>query len=230
MKVLIIGDSDVVEILVSEFIKNNVDIYLISTESIPLATNFEKVDNYSELGKSFFEDKEIDSFDKCIISLSEKNILDMINISTILLELGADVLAILPNKKYKNIFSKLGIDHIIPSYDVAFRTVGEIMLKFGPVESVIPFIEDYFITKINISPDSKICNKKVSELDLRNKFNINIILAFRKEFIMLEKGVSKTFVDKVDIKANTTLTSDMSIVVVGPFDSIRKFIDYLYET
>ncbi len=231
MKVFMVGEGDILEILMEEFSKNNISVYLVSAESnIEITDNIERVEDYSKLDRDFFEKREVSSFDKCIVSLSEKNILEMINISTILTELGSYVLAILPNKKYKNIFDKLGINYIIPSYDTAFKTVGEILLKYGPVESVIPFVEDYFVTKINISPDSKICNKKVSDLDLRNKFNINIILAFRKDFVVLEKGISKVFVDKVDIKPTTTLTSDMSILIVGPFEGIKKFIDYLYET
>lgn len=228
MKVLVIGEGDIVEILVEEFLKNNVDVYIISTETLPIAENFESVEDYSKVNEAFLKGKEVDTFDRCIVSLGEAKILDMINISATLSELGANVLAILPSRKYENIFSKLGIDFIVPSYDVAFRTVGEILLKSGPVESVLPFIEDYFIARINILPDSKICNRKVSELDLRNKFNVNIIVAFRKDSVLLEKGVSKSFTEKVDIKPTTVLTENMSIIVIGPFDGVRRFINYLY--
>lgn len=229
MKVFIVGDGDIVEIIIDEFLKNNVDVYLVSVESYSnLTENFEKVDSYSNLDYSFFEDREVVSFDRCIIAMGEEHILDMMNISSILFELGADVLAILPNKKYKNIFSKLGINFIIPSYDIAFKTVGEILLKTGPIESVLPFIEDYFVARVNILPESKICNKKVKELDIRNKFNINIIIAFRKESVVLEKGITKSFIEKVEVRADTVLTENMSIIIVGPFEGIKKFIDYLY--
>ncbi|MEN2998462.1 MAG: TrkA C-terminal domain-containing protein [Brevinematia bacterium] len=229
MKVFLIGEGDIVDIIVEEFIKNNVDVYLVSSEPHPsLTESYEKVEDYSKLDENFFREKEVDSFDKCIIALREEKILEMINISSLLAQLGADVLAILPNRKYESIFNKLGINFTVPSYDTAFKTVGEILLKSGPVENVLPFVEDYFVARVNIPPDSKICNKKVSELDLRNKFNISIIVAFRKDYVLLEKGVLKGFEEKIDVKAHTVLTENMSIIIVGPLDGIKKFIDYLY--
>lgn len=229
MKVFLVGEGDIIEIVVEEFLKNGIDLYLVSRNDYKYLTdNFEKIEDYSKLDRKFFEEKEVSAFDKCIISLRDEEVLDMLSISTILLEQGADVLVILPSKKYESIFSKLGVNYIVPSYDIAFRTVGEILLKFGPVENVLPFIEDYFVAKVNILPGSKVCNKKVGDLDLRNKFNVNILLAFRKDFVVLEKGVSKVFVEKVDVKATTVLTENMSIIVVGPFEGIKKFIDYLY--
>jgi len=229
MKVFLVGEGDIVEIVIEQFLKSGVDIYLVSENDYRNFTdNFEKIEDYSKLDRKFFEEKEVVNFDKCIVSLSDENILDMINISTILLEQGADVLVILPSKKYESIFNRLGVNYIVPSYDIAFRTVGEILLKFGPVENVLPFIEDYFVAKVNILPGSKVCNRKVGDLDLRNRFNVNILLAFKKDFVVLEKGVSKSFVEKIDVKATTVLTENMSIIVVGPFEGIKKFIDYLY--
>lgn len=229
MKVFLLGEGDIVEIVVEEFLKSGVDVYLISKSDYKhLTDNFEKIEDYSKLDRRFFEEREVANFDKCIISLNDEDVLEMINISTILLEQGADVLVILPSKKYESIFNKLGVSYIVPSYDIAFRTVGEILLKFGPVENVLPFIEDYFVAKVNILPGSKVCNKKVGDLDLRNKFNVNILLAFKKDYMVLEKGISKVFVEKIDVKATTVLTENMSIIVVGPFEGIKKFIDYLY--
>ncbi|MCX8029473.1 MAG: hypothetical protein N2712_05710 [Brevinematales bacterium] len=229
MKVFLIGDGDIVEIITEEFLKNNVDVYVVSIDkNFAMGPNFEKVDSYSEVSKNFFEDRDISSFDKCIVAIGEKNILDAINIAAILQEIGIDTLVIVPTKKYESIFNRIGVNFVVPSYDIASKTVGELLLKSGPVESALPFIEDYFIARINILPESKICNKKVSELDIRNRFNINIIIAFKRESIQLEKGISKTFFSKIDVKAQTVLDETMSIVVVGPLDDIKKFIDYMY--
>lgn len=230
MRVFLIGDGDLVEIMLEELIRNNVDVYLLSTGSYShIHSNYEKLDDYSMITKKFLEDKDISSFDKCIISLEEKRILDIINISSIASEIGVDVLVLLPSRKYESIFNRLGVSYIVPSYDIAVKTVGEILLKSGPVESITPFIEDYFIARINVLPESKICNKKVSELNLRNEYNLNIIVAFRKEVVQLEKGVSKVFVDKVDVRADTVMDANMSIVVVGPLEGIKKFTEQLYH-
>lgn len=229
MRVFLIGEGELVELLIEELYKNNTNFLLVSSEDYSyLAENFEQVKNYSNITQDFLEEKDIQSFDKCIIILPEKNIIDTIVVSSLIAQKGVDTTVILPSKRYESIFNKLGVNYIISTYDITFKIIGEILLKLGPVENVSPFIEDYFIAKINILPNSPIANKKVKELDLRSKFNINIILAFRKELIQLEKGVTKTLLQKVNITPDTLLQPDMSIIIVGPFDSVKKFISELY--
>lgn len=229
MKVFLIGEGELVELLVEEMYKNNTSFLLVSSEDYSYLTeNFEQVKNYSYIKEDFLDEKDIQSFNKCIIVLPEKNVIDTIVLSSLISQKGIDTTVILPSKRYESIFNKLGINYIIPTYDIVFKILGEILLKLGPVENVSPFIEDYFIAKINILPNSTIANKKVKELDLRNKFNINIILAFKKELVQLEKGITKTFLQKVNITPDTLLQPDMSIIIVGPFDNIKKFISDLY--
>ena len=226
MKVLVIGEGEFVERFAEQSLSAGLDIYVISTEdvSIPSSGNFERIKDYSVIDEGFLENREISSFEKIVISIPEEKIADAISIASIIKKSDIDTIVILSTSKYENVFDALGIKTFVLTMEIIPKMISEISLRQDLVKNINPFFEDLFIAQISIPPNSDYANLTIKEAKLREKFGLNIIVAYDKILVPLDNGAIKVINSKVNVTPSTVLRPGMNIIIVGDFDGIKRFI------
>lgn len=108
---------------------------------------------------------------------------------------------------HREILEKLGADKvIIPERAVAEKTARMLMSK--NFFDFIEFSDQFGI--LEIYPPKSWIGKKVRELNIRNKYNVNIIAI---------KTEQKT---RVNISADDEIKKDMQIVMLGEYDALNQ--------
>ncbi len=233
MRVLVIGHGDFVDTVCDKLEENkdkgNISFFLItkSAKERMLTENYEIVSDYSVIDEEFLQDREIEGFDRVIISLPEINLNDAVSIVSFLVSKDISVLVVVPKAKYKKVFENLGAEVIIPEVESAIRVIPDILFKSGPVELIMPFLEDYYIAQVNLPDNSRYINKQVRETNFRKDFGINIIFAYQRAFIPMDNSKFRFRISKVEITPTTVLTPNISLIVAGTLESIRRFVDAL---
>lgn len=122
---------------------------------------------------------------------------------------------------HKTVLESLQVDEIImPEEDAATRLAKSLDLK-GVIDS-LQLSENYSIIEITVPND--IVGKKVSELDLRNAYNLNIVTIKRS---YVEKGImGERKRGKIlgVISADTKLQKGDLLVLFGTTKDIERFI------
>lgn len=145
--------------------------------------------------------------DHAIVSISG-DIQSSILVTLILKEIGvAKVTVCVENEYHEKVVTKLGADltvspNILTGMRIARRLMNPNILDYYSID------DKYGLYEIKIRPD--FIDKPLFELDLRNKFNINIVLIKRGKEIIIPK-------------ASDILMHDDIAMIIGTSKAITKF-------
>lgn len=161
--------------LVKEFAKMNVDVLAVDV-------NMDVVKEYSRyatkavqfngVDEAAMESLGIHNFDYAFVSYGD-NVQNSILTSLILKEMGVpNVWAKASSDYHQRVLEKIGVDKVIhPERDMAKRVVHHVVS-----DSIIDFIElSTTHSIIEIIASKKVIGKSVIELDIRQKYNCNIV-------------------------------------------------------
>ena len=150
---------------------------------------------------------DIKKFDAVIIAMSS-HFEDMVLALTLVKQEGADKIYAKANSAIqKRILLRLGADHVIqPDQDVAERLCAQ--LSMSKVSDMFEF-KGSFIAEVGIP--GKMINKTIRSLDMRNKYNLTILL-------VKKPGQEMTTV----WDPNMVLQEDDRLVVIGSEKAITE--------
>lgn len=138
-------------------------------------------------------------------SMLEEAIMGVVNLK----ELGVPtIIAKAKNSKYAEVLKKVGADKTIsPEKEVAKTTAKKLVSK--DILELFDIDHDYTIFDVNI-PKSWI-DKTLIELDLRNKYSVNVVGVRRNEKLI------------VNFDPNEKLASNDEILIIGQNDLFKKY-------
>jgi len=166
----------------------------------------------------------IDKVDAAVVSIGT-NFENTILTSVLLLQMGVKkVVARVNSKIQETILHKLGVHQVInPELEiaskVAFNLVNQEVLDY------IPLGEDYNI--VQIKAPAAFVGKSLQEIDLRIRYNINLITIKRRYVIKNEDTGAETIKERIYgvPTATTVLESNDILIVLGKDKDIKKIID-----
>ena len=138
-------------------------------------------------------------------------------------ELGAKrVIARAHGRQQRMILEKMGVEEILSPEDEVAKVVTEQLLN----PSVLSFLElpdDYEI--VEIKAPQGIINKAVGEINLRNKYKINLV-TIKRSYAKTKDGKATIEEHILGVPTTETMIYDTdSIVVFGLIKDIERFID-----
>ncbi|MBT6439444.1 MAG: TrkA family potassium uptake protein [Flavobacteriales bacterium] len=138
-------------------------------------------------------------------------------------ELGAKrVIARAHGRQQRMILEKIGVEEILSPEDEVAKVVTEQLLN----PSVLSFLElpdDYEI--VEIKAPQGIINKAVGEINLRNKYKINLV-TIKRSYEKTKDGKATIEEHILGVPTTETMIYDTdSIVVFGLIKDIERFID-----
>jgi trk system potassium uptake protein TrkA len=186
---------------------NNIFAVDISEEQVEKASAFTKLCAVCDASKmDVLEEIGAKNFQTAIVSVGnlESTFLTIANLS----ELGIEnIIVRLENNEYENICRRLGAtDIIIPEVaaarSLAHEVIGDSILDYYEIT------DEYGIVQIGIS--SKFESASLIDLDIRNKFDVNIVGIIRDKDFFIPKGID--LIEPNDV-----------VLVVGKASKISKF-------
>jgi trk system potassium uptake protein TrkA len=196
--------------LVKALYENGIEVLAVDIDQ-------EKVDEYAKyavqavqiphLDETTLQMLDITSFDHVFVSFGT-NIEGSILLTMMLKEMGVKtVWAKASSDSHHKVLHKIGADRVIhPERDMAKKIANHISSK-----SIIDYIElsnEHSIVEILASPE--IHNKTLQELDIRNRFNCNIIAIKRNDVV------------KISLLPNELILKDDVLVVIGRKKAIKR--------
>lgn len=115
--------------------------------------------------------------------------------------------------EHGSVLERIGAEVIFPERDMAIRLANR--LVSSRALDFITLNDDITVSELKLT--SKISGKTVVESNIRKKFKLNII------------AIEQSGKTKIDITADSMLTEDDLIVVVGKRENIKNFEEYLEE-
>ncbi len=165
------------------------------------------------------EAQNIKEFDICVVAIGadfESQILTTVNLLT--LEVP-HIIARAMTHTQRLILERMGIKEIIlPEVEMAYK-LSETLLQ-PELRAFLKLADDYEIAEIKAG--SKLEGKTLKELDLRKRFNINVIAIQRTES-NTDDETQKRLLGVTDPEIQ--LEADDILLVIGKIKDIKKFID-----
>lgn len=143
--------------------------------------------------------------------------------AVLLNEMGAKrIIARASNKHQRMILEKVGLQEIFEPDKEIGKTVAE-MLIHPDVKAFLPLPDDYEI--IEILTPKRVINKSISEANLREKYNLNLITIKRK-FEEEHNGDIRKVEHIIGVpKSDTVLLETDIIILLGKAHDVDKFIE-----
>jgi len=125
---------------------------------------------------------------------------------------------------HKRIYDLLGIKNTFNPEDTAAKTMAEI-LGYAQMKSAFLVSDEYSVSEITLP--ERCVDKTIAELDLRNKYSINIITVKRPSLDRDKKRASDKKEEKIlGIPDGTlTLKAGDTLVIFGAQKDINKFLE-----
>lgn len=192
---------------------------LAGEEVIGVDMNEEKVEEFREFSDLAFVTKSLhkevlremgiqncDLVVVCIGSNIEASILATMNI----INLGVPtVISKATSEVQGEVLEKLGAKVVYPEYDMAVRTAKKILQK--NLRDYISMGKDVEIVEVELT--DKMIGKSILDLDLRNRYSLNVIA------IHHEKGIELEFLPSYQLKKGDV------VVVIGKEENVSRFIN-----
>ncbi len=160
----------------------------------------------TQLDKTTLRDAGIQNCDTVIVSIGEQmetNILTTLNV----IELGVPrVIAKASSAEHGRVLKKIGAEVVYPERERAVR-LADSLSGLGAVD-FLDLSSEYVIAEIRLS--DKYQGKTIKELDVRRKYNLNIIAIIRGNDTIIE------------ITPDMSLSANDFIVVLGKRDNIAR--------
>lgn len=192
---------------------------LAGEEVIGVDMNEDKVEEFREFSDLAFVTKSLhkevlremgiqncDLVVVCIGSNIEASILATMNI----INLGVPtVISKATSEVQGEVLEKLGAKVVYPEYDMAVRTAKKILQK--NLRDYISMGKDVEIVEVELT--DKMIGKSILDLDLRNRYSLNVIA------IHHEKGIELEFLPSYQLKKGDV------VVVIGKEENVSRFIN-----
>lgn len=166
----------------------------------------------------------VDKVDAAIISIGT-NFEDTILTSVLLLQMGVKkVVARASSKMEEKILIKLGVHQVItPEFEIAIRVASTLMS-----EDVLDYIhlgENYNI--VHVRTPKIFVGKTLQEIDLRVKYNLNLITIKRSYLIKKEDTGEEEIKERIYgvPTASTVIEEGDILIILGKDKDIRKIIE-----
>ncbi|GAA5040564.1 potassium transporter Trk [Marivirga lumbricoides] len=166
--------------------------------------------------------QNIQDMDAVVVAIGE-NFEGLLLTTVLLLELEVKrVIARAANSQQRMILEKMGIDEILSPEETVGKTVAE-MLLHPNMRSFLPLPDDYEIVEINTP--SRVVDQTISEIGLREKYNLNLITV--KRFFEEKKGNEIQKVEHIIgvPRADTFLKETDIMIILGKSQDVNKFIE-----
>lgn len=171
---------------------------------LPFVTNAQIGDSTNE---SFLRDLGVRNYDVCVVAIGD-SFLNSLETTSLLKELGAKfVVARATRDVHAKFLLRNGADEIVyPERQMAHWLA--VRYTADHISDYVELDEDHAIFEVEV-PKNWI-GKTVGELDIRKKYNMNIL------------GTKKN--EKMDLSVSpaTVLTSDIKLMVLGDFKDLQK--------
>ena len=208
-KILVIGLGRFGLALARTLVEMNEDVLAIDIDQdrVEKASEFLQYCEICDSSKpEVLEEIDAKSFSTAIVSVGalQSTFLTVANLS----EIGVKKIVVrLESTEYANVMRKLGAtDIIVPELAAATSLAHEVVSN-----NVLDYYElskNYGVVQIRINEDFE--SKTLIDLDLRNKYDINIVGIIRKEKFFVPKGTDS--IEPLD-----------KVLVVGKDDKVAKF-------
>ncbi len=166
----------------------------------------------------------IDKVDAAVVSIGT-NFENTILTSVLLLQMGVKkVIARVNSKIQETILVKLGVHQVInPELEIASKVAFNLINQ--DVLDYIPLGEDYNI--VQIKAPSSFVGKSLQEIDLRIRYNVNLITIKRRYTIKSEETGEEIIKERIYgvPTATTVLENNDILIVLGKDKDIKKIID-----
>lgn len=171
---------------------------------LPYVTNAQIGDSTNE---SFISDLGVKNYDVCIVAIGD-SFQNSLETTSLLKELGAKfVVARATRDVHAKFLLRNGADEIVyPERQLAHWLA--VRYTADHISDYVALDEDHAIFEVEV-PKNWI-GKTVGELDIRKKYNMNIL------------GTKKDEKMSLTVSPNTVLTSDLKLLVLGNFKVIQK--------
>lgn len=166
--------------------------------------------------------QNIQEMDAVVVAIGE-NFEKLLLTTVLLLELNVKrIIARAANNQQRMILEKMGVKEILSPEDTVGKTVAE-MLLHPNMKAFLPLPDDYEIVEINAP--SRIINKTVSEIGLREKYNLNLITI--KRIFVEQKEDEKVHVEHIIgvPKAETVIYDTDILILMGKVKDVNKFVE-----
>lgn len=166
--------------------------------------------------------QNIMDMDAVVVAIGE-NFEGLLLTTVRLMELGINrLIARAANAQQRMILEKVGVKEILSPEDTVGKTVAE-MLLHPNMHSFLPLPDDYEIVEINTP--NRVVNQTVSEVGLREKYNLNLITI--KRIYEEEKEGEVVKVEHIIgvPKGDTVLYETDIIIILGKVQDVNKFIE-----
>ncbi len=166
--------------------------------------------------------QNIQDMDAIVVAIGE-NFEGLLLTTVLLLELEVKrIIARAANAQQRMILEKMGIEEILSPEETVGKTVAE-MLLHPNMKSFLPLPDDYEIVEINTP--SRVVDQTISEIGLREKYNLNLITV--KRFFEEKKGDEIQKVEHIIgvPRADTFLKETDIMIILGKSQDVNKFIE-----
>lgn len=166
--------------------------------------------------------QNIEDMDAVVVAIGE-NFEGLLLTTVLMLELDIKrVIARAANAQQRLILERVGVKEILSPEDTVGKSVAE-MLLHPNMRSFLSLPDDYEIVEINTP--SRLVEKKIMDIGLREKYNLNLITIKREfeekkeeELVMVQHIIGVP-------KADTVLRASDILIIMGIAHDVNKFIE-----
>lgn len=164
----------------------------------------------------------IEDMDAVVVAIGE-NFEGLLLTTVLLLELNVErIIARAANAQQRMILEKMGVTEILSPEDTVGQTVAE-MLLHPNMRSFLPLPDDYEI--VEVKTPMRVVNTTISEVGLREKYNLNLI-TIKRVYEEERKGEKVKVEHIIGVpKGDTVLYETDIIILLGKAQDVDKFIE-----
>lgn len=166
--------------------------------------------------------QNIQDMDAVVVAIGE-NFEGLLLTTVLLLELEVKrIIARAANAQQRMILEKMGVKEILSPEETVGKTVAE-MLLHPNLHSFLPLPDNYEIVEINTP--ARVANLSISEVGLREKYNLNLITIKRK-FDEKKDGQMVSVEHIIGVPRGETIiyASDI-LILMGKSQDVTRFIE-----
>ncbi len=166
--------------------------------------------------------QNIEDVDAVVVAIGE-NFEGLLLTTVLLLEMNVKrIIARAANAQQRMILTKMGVEEILSPEDTVGVSVAE-MLLHPNMRSFLSLGDDYEIVELNTP--KRIVNQSIKEVQLREKYNLNLI-TIKREFEEKVEGEVVINQHVIGVPTGETVLKESDVIILlGRKDSVEKFIE-----
>ncbi len=217
MEVLVIGLGRFGASVASALAEKGVTVTAVDQDKSKVNNLLEYVDNgfiLDTTDKKALMELSVEHYDKVVVALG-KGALNASLLTTLnLMELGIeDIIAKASSLEHQKLLTKIGVENVVqPEYDMGQKIETKIAGKC--VMDYVELSNDVKIDNVKVNNVmKKINNKTIQEINLRKRFQVNIIGIQRGDEVIIPDSTTKIMLDDV-------------LIIIGKKEKISKFEEH----